>query len=95
MKKLLLALPLSTLLLSTAQAQQNTEQDLLDSMLYQMTGQLQGKQTNPADNPLLQALEAEKQERRVSVESNRLSKPLASFDSNRDRQPISRSFRDQ
>jgi hypothetical protein len=45
MKKLLLALPLSLLLLSTTQAQQiETEQDLLDGMLYQMAGQvIEGK----------------------------------------------------
>lgn len=54
MKKLLLALPLSMLLLSTAQAQQiETEQDLLDSMLYQMAGQATEGKADLSENRFL------------------------------------------
>lgn len=91
MKKLLLALPLSILLLSTAQAQEN-QPDLIQGMFRQMTGQLQGKEADLADNPLLQALEAERQERRVSIESNTISRPVIDRD-RWDREPISRPLR--
>lgn len=54
MKKLLLALPLSILLLSTAQAQQiETEQDLLDSMFYQMAGQVTEGKADLSQNSFL------------------------------------------
>jgi hypothetical protein len=54
MKKLLLALPLSLLLLSTTQAQQiETEQDLLDGMLYQMAGQVTEGKADLSQNSFL------------------------------------------
>jgi hypothetical protein len=54
MKKLLLALPLSLLLLSTTQAQKiETEQDLLDGMLYQMAGQVTEGKADLSQNSFL------------------------------------------
>ncbi|WP_172116712.1 hypothetical protein [Halomonas hibernica] len=54
MKKLLLALPLSIVLLSTAQAQQiETEQDLLDNMLFQMAGQVTEGKADLSQNSFL------------------------------------------
>lgn len=52
--KLLLALPLSMLLLSTAQAQQiETEQDLIDSMFNQMAGQVMEGKVDLSKNSFL------------------------------------------
>lgn len=52
--KLLLALPLSLVLLSTAQAQQiETEQDLLDNMLFQMAGQVTEGKADLSHNSFL------------------------------------------
>lgn len=54
MKKLLLALPLSIVLLSTAQAQQiETEQDLIDSMFNQMAGQVMEGKVDLSENSFL------------------------------------------
>ena len=52
--KLLLALPLSVLLFSTAQAQKiETEQDLLDGMFYQMAGQVMEGKADLSQNSFL------------------------------------------
>lgn len=80
MKKLLLALPLSALLLSTAQAQQiETEQDLLDNMLHQMTQQVMKGKADLSENSFLSReniIGSETAETRLGSRE-RLAKPIA------------------
>tara|TARA_R110002020_G_scaffold463080_1_gene682956 strand:- start:3 stop:296 length:294 start_codon:yes stop_codon:yes gene_type:complete len=81
MKKLLLALPLSMLLLSTAQAQQiETEQDLLDGMLHQMAGQVTEGKVDLSQNRFLSRESiVGSQTPQTRLESReRLVKPVAS-----------------
>lgn len=94
MKNLLLALPLSLLLLSTAQAQesQHSHQDFLQGMMMSMAGQLYGQPADPSSNPVLQALKAEREERQWSFESNTITRPILDHD-RLNREPISRPLR--
>ncbi|MCH4812870.1 hypothetical protein [Vreelandella neptunia] len=81
MKNLLLALPLSILLLSTAQAQQiETEQDLLNGMLHQMTGQLTEGKADLTQNSFMTAenVTGSQRDDTAGYKAKRMTKPLAS-----------------
>lgn len=94
MKKLLLTLGLSTFLLSTAQAQEiQSEQDLLNAMMGQMTGQLSSGQADLREDSFLLREYASTTERgqESRFESDRLGG--AGFESNRYREPMSRPLR--
>lgn len=81
MTKLLLALPLSMLLLSTAQAQQiETEQDLLNGMLNQMAGHLANDDVDLTQNSFMTAenVTGSHRDDTAGYKAKRMTKPLAS-----------------
>lgn len=90
--KLLIALPLSLVLLSTAQAQEiETEQDLLNGMLNQMAGHLANDDVDLSKNSFMtpQNVLGRPLAEREGFDGNSMSKPILG-NSEEYRKPLSR-----